>query len=496
VLNPVQTTGRSALTDSLAAILSVILACLLAFHFSGMLGAGAISLFDEYYTYDRSIGFAKNDDWLAVFTGNIPSFKKPPLQYWMTAGFMASGLDHLTALRLPSLIFAVLTLLNVGLFAFLLYPRSALVAPAAVLLLASSQRFWEYALSAMLDMGATFFANLSLTAFLMALRQPKWWYLVAIAIGLGAWQKAPIGLILVGGMLVALHLTRRFHDIDTRKLVRTREFRTSFYLTLFLLLLWPLIQVVRFGPLAIKYLLVDEMLDRFSPFGVNERKTVVRIFGVITDREPLVRIAACISLFCLPFLTRRRELIVFPIVFLLFVASVILASGETYPRYSLIFLPMLLASLAVCIFVVARFAWLALLLVVGVSLLYSGGGGPFRSADSMPIWESSQTRLLPLFRSVEAAGGPDETIILCRGGGMIPGAVSVYSAGSRRMVRLETPQQFRSYQARGRVQPPYRGLCSVSEMQKMERILDGFEIVETSFGVVHWTSANPVRAAD
>ena len=52
------------------------------------LGSGHLYHFDEFYTYDRSTGFARNDDWLAVYSNNEPSLKKPPLQYWMSGLLM------------------------------------------------------------------------------------------------------------------------------------------------------------------------------------------------------------------------------------------------------------------------------------------------------------------------------------------------------------------------------------------------------------------------
>lgn len=68
---------------------------------------GGISHFDEVCTLDRSTAFARFGDWLNVYSENAVSFRKPPLQYWLTAILLELNVPELVALRAPSFVFAL-----------------------------------------------------------------------------------------------------------------------------------------------------------------------------------------------------------------------------------------------------------------------------------------------------------------------------------------------------------------------------------------------------
>ncbi len=97
----------------------------LALYYGSFLSFGTISHGDEYLTLDRANSFLIRDDPWAVFAENQPTFKKPPLQYWITAWLMERTSDLEVALRLPSYVFALLTLVAVGWLARLIHDGSS-----------------------------------------------------------------------------------------------------------------------------------------------------------------------------------------------------------------------------------------------------------------------------------------------------------------------------------------------------------------------------------
>ncbi|MEM9106327.1 MAG: hypothetical protein AAGC96_11790 [Pseudomonadota bacterium] len=111
-----------------------------------LIPAGTYHFYDEFHTLDRSTGFARHNDWFAVYSLQEVNFRKPPLQYWMTAGLLEAGADLQFALRLPSMIFAVGLLGATACLAGVLLPHRLWAMPGAVLLVACSTMFWRHAL--------------------------------------------------------------------------------------------------------------------------------------------------------------------------------------------------------------------------------------------------------------------------------------------------------------------------------------------------------------
>ena len=59
--------------------------------------------YDKWYTAERVQVILARHDWLTLYGNGLPVFKKPPLQYWLSAGLQIAGLPETLALRLPSL---------------------------------------------------------------------------------------------------------------------------------------------------------------------------------------------------------------------------------------------------------------------------------------------------------------------------------------------------------------------------------------------------------
>ena len=339
-----------ARSDTLATLAAAALLGLFALWYAPLLGTGFITHTDEFATLDRSSSMLTTGDWATVHSRNLPSFKKPPLQYWMSAALMEAGVGLPTALRLPSLIFALAGLWAAGFLARTLLPASPWVAPAAILLCAGSLAYWTTGTSALLDSGSVFFATLALAATLRALAHPGWWYVVAAAVVLGAIQKAPIGLFLVLGYLVALALTRSAHSIDVRAIRRSPSFRRAVWIVVIGTLAWPILQIMRHSTVTVVEDLLGQTVGRFVPAGFDDDLTdFTGLSGMILGDEPLLRLLGIAALVWLPWRLRRMDLLPLPALFGLYVLLMYLAVGNVSGRYTVVFLPLLAASLAAVI---------------------------------------------------------------------------------------------------------------------------------------------------
>ena len=469
--------------------LAVLLAAVVVFY-GALLPEGTLNHGDEYLTLDRTHSFTLRDNWWAVYSENRPTFKKPPLQYWMGAVLLDAGMDLELALRLPSFIFAMGILLLSGWLARIMLPSNPWVFPVAVLLLACSKRFWENAMSALLDNGATFFATLALIATFAAIRQPRWWYLVALACGLGALQKAPIPFVFAAVALIGIAATQGSHRLPVRQSVRSGHFLLALILAVILAAAWPVLQWMLYGQSSFQEAYLDQMVERFSPFA-EDRDKKPSIYSLLVAGEPLLRIPAILALFWLPWRLKRMEFVGLPVLFGAYVLVCLGASGIVSPRYSLMFLPMLMASLAAVLLTVLP-DWKRQLAVVVV--LCAINLGPLKTPDSLDIYKNSQAATVPLLQSVGQAIGPGETLIVCRRGEkgrrIVPGAISYYASAGKPFFRLSTPDQFVQLHKDGVIQPPYRVVCGISHYEDFSGQMTEVNVVETVNDFVHWTATD------
>ena len=166
--------------------------------------------------------------------------------------------------------------------------------------------FWAYSLSAMLEIGAAFFSTISVIGTILAIRQPKWWYFVAAAVGFGALQKAPIALLMVASIFVLMMATYKLHDIRISSIMQDNHFRLAAILSLLLVLFWPLLQLERYGYQSIHKAYVREMVERFSPIGASEGTADTAWYKVLID-EAFLWIPALVAVIVIPFIFRTLE---------------------------------------------------------------------------------------------------------------------------------------------------------------------------------------------
>ncbi len=471
-------------------VTGIVIAILWCWYMIG-LGQDGLSKIDEFFTYDRSLGFARNGDWFTVFSQNEPSLKKPPLQYWMTAAMIEMGLSHMTALHLPSMLFALGTLIATAWLARVMVPDHPWLMLPAVLLVSSSQNFWGHATSAMLDNGAMFFSTLGVAIMLAAFERPRLWPWFAVTVFLSGMQKSPTPLAFLAIALLTLILTQRWQDRPTSEIWKNRTFLWSMAACLLLAFFWPLFQYLRFGFGAeFQGSVRTEMLDRFAP-SVSDR-SLKKLSEIILGNAPGLRLVGLIGLFFLPFKFGRPRLLAVTGIAVVFFLGMWMASGKVYDRYTLLILPMLMVGAAGGIMLISKRLWVRVLLIAVLCL--SEKGPLKRSVDySHPTTaEQFGIDLQDLFEPLQSMVQLGETLVVCGFDNRhrLPlGAASVYASPDQRFVYIRRPD-LRGYLDRfGYVSGPLRGVCRAKELDQIADDLDGLArqpVDGTKF--VYWTA--------
>jgi 4-amino-4-deoxy-L-arabinose transferase-like glycosyltransferase len=441
---------------------------------------GEMTRFDEFMTLDRSNGFLLFGDWTTVHASNLPNFQKPPLQYWMGAALLSTGMDEHLAMRLPSWMFSVVCLYATAALAREIAPRHPWAAPAALLLFASSIEFWPYAMSGMLETGSAAFVSLALLYAYRSLEHPRAWWWAAVFVGLGALQKSPAAFAAVIVFTAGAIAASRVKGVSLPGL-RSYHLAGAAVAALLLIGFWPVLQLYLHGYEAIQVSLHREMLDRFVPSEEAGHRGLGKVVSIVFRDEPFLRLGAIVALFVLPGVLKDPRLWGFTVLTLGYIGLVFAAGGAIYPRYTLNFLPMFSAVLAVWIFQTAwslRRKWI----VAGVISLLMLGPFSFatRSPDSVP----------DMLATVGAQLQPDEVLLVCAWGPstLSPGAVSYYSSNGRPFVYLRDPQELQARLAEI-AERPIRGLCSETGVSDIRSALGDVATVENlGGGYIHFVA--------
>jgi 4-amino-4-deoxy-L-arabinose transferase-like glycosyltransferase len=335
-------------SDLLPFLLLLAVIALGAVFFVGDLGEGTFQPWDAFYTFLRSRNILESGDWLTIHYNFEPSFKKPPLQYWLTALLLSAGWEPTFALRIWPFVFGICVLVLTGVVARTIAPGRPWAAPSAVMLAAASPMFWVHAQQGMLDTGQAFFLLATLGAALLAARDSRWWLLAGAAVGLGFLQKTPVALL---ALTLWVGTQQRLDPAGVyawQQLRNDRWFRWAAVIALVLCVLWPLVQVLRHGGDFLDVFFYQEMASRFSPLPEKRHGTfpgsTVQWLGWLRDDAAHVWLP---SLLVLPVVLcsrrfrddpRLRGLAWLIVACCLFLAA---AGGKTSPRYLLVVLPVL-----------------------------------------------------------------------------------------------------------------------------------------------------------
>ena len=190
---------------------------------------------------------------------DIPS--KPPLFHWSAALVtrLTGSLTEAT-IRFPSALYATL-----GLFLIYWLGRKIFDARTALLgaaILGTMMVYQDQALSARVDMTLCFCVTLSLALFYALyrghLKNPLWFYVFYVVVGIGTLAKGPLGLVLPGLVAGSFALLDRRWD-----LVRKFAFHPGVVLTLVFAAGWYVIAVTRGGEGFFDRQILQENLSRF-----------------------------------------------------------------------------------------------------------------------------------------------------------------------------------------------------------------------------------------
>jgi len=469
---------------NLAVILSAVVVTLfVAINFSS-LWTESLRIRDEFATLDRSYSFHTRGEYSVVYSENRPSFRKPPLQYWMSAGLMNAGLPPIFSVRLPSFLFGVLLIICTGLLTYVLFPQQPFAAAASVAMMACNARLMESAKAAMLDTGMAFFSVAAMTGCILALKNPRWWYFVAVACGFGALQKAPVALVMVAIAVFALWVVRRFQMTELRSFTLERHFWCATLLMLAIVLAWPLLQWSVYGFEALREAYYVQVMQRFTPVADTDLSRAIW-YHYILDGDRIFRIPAIVALCALPFVLKRRELLIFVLLLGLYTIAAIFTKGHIYSRYSIVFLPLMVACLAICIFHFARTRWIAMAVVL---LFCVQNTFLLRQRVSLP-----DTTTIALLEKFRLSLTDRSSIVLCdwkagKPARIPPGMFSFYASGGRSFFAVETPEDFVQLYSTGSVGPKLQGLCTEDQLKAIERHVPNLAITDQNGPYLTWQS--------
>ncbi len=474
-----------------ATLLSAIIVVFFGVHYAPSLDVGELQQFDEYFTLDRSVGFERSGNWLSVSSNYEPNFNKPPLQYWLTALMLESGLDLELSLRFWSFAFALALLAGTGLLAFALAPERPAAIPASIAVLASSPMLWEHALSALLDVGAGLFFILPIAGFVLALRNPRWWIFVAITVGLGSLQKAPAGAFAVALLCIATLAYQKLTREPSAFSLAEPYFRRSVVIGAILVSAWPIVQVVQHGFSYIDKAYIDQIFERFAPSleGGQGLSTDFRwIEWLMADRR-WVWLIALLGSVAIPFLYKRPASLFLVLLISVFCALMTLAGGRVFERYLMLLIPLLSVALVLFLIGLLRSGLLALLVAAA---LIAAGGSFF--LDTNYLLRPIQSRHLALIMYFKDSIKPEETPLFCdwrassksNDPRVYPGMLYYHADLGRPVVRLTRVERLRQLEEKGQIEPPYRAVCSELTFQELEPELYDYVVVRQDKGNLIW----------
>ncbi len=236
-----------------------------------------------------------------------PRLNKPPLSYWVVAGFYRAFGDAIAVERAAIAVGALLIVLAGFVVAREIFGGDAgLVAALAV---ATAPRVLMWARRIFIDIWVTMFIALALAAFVLAERRPaarRWWLLAMyVAIGLGMLTKGPVALVLPGLAIGAfLIVCGRLGE------VRSRMVPAGVLIILAIVVPWYAVLYAQHGWTYIREFFVTENVSRYlAPYGEPmDRGLLFYLPVVATDLFPwTIYLPAALGLFGALGWRARRE---------------------------------------------------------------------------------------------------------------------------------------------------------------------------------------------
>jgi 4-amino-4-deoxy-L-arabinose transferase-like glycosyltransferase len=197
-------------------------------------------------------------EWLNLYFGSDPYWRKPPLLFWLAAtAYRIGGISTFTAKVFPAL-FGVGSCVTLYLLARRL--TGARVALVAGLILATTPRFVRTSATFRLDSGVTFFSLGALFLYVRGTDTRAWrdFALAGLAWGLAVMAKGPFGL--TGPYLFLIYLAVQR---DLRVAVSPR-FLASVAIGAAVCLPWHVYQVAHWGTGFLDVYISEQVVDRVT----------------------------------------------------------------------------------------------------------------------------------------------------------------------------------------------------------------------------------------
>lgn len=153
---------------------------------------------DEPVYAQTAIEMLVNNDFISPRIYGDFWYDKPPMYYWLVAGMMKLFGQGEMAARLPSAIFAIITVLSIYFIGKSIVSKRAALFGA--LILATSFEFFYLGKAAVTDVTLTCFFSMALLSY-----QKEKYSLMYAFMGLAVLTKGPIGVVLPG-FIILLHL--------------------------------------------------------------------------------------------------------------------------------------------------------------------------------------------------------------------------------------------------------------------------------------------------
>ncbi len=245
----------------------------------GEIKFGAVLIKPDESLYTQiSLEMARSHEILVPLLDGHPSFVKPPLVYWLEiAGFRLFG-ENLWAARLPIWILGLLCLWLVFHLGKLLF--SDKVAWGAALFLFSNVFFFQYSQADMMDVPLTFFILLTIDAWIQGCRKnPNWFLVCGVALGMVNLVKGPIGSLLCLGLMMAYCAVE--HDWS---FLQRKQVWLGLGLALILGSVWPVLLFFKgYGHDWFREFIVEE---NFGKFGGSRMPVKILLIGLLGGIAP------------------------------------------------------------------------------------------------------------------------------------------------------------------------------------------------------------------
>ncbi|OFW41810.1 MAG: hypothetical protein A3J29_16685 [Acidobacteria bacterium RIFCSPLOWO2_12_FULL_67_14b] len=244
------------------------LVLLAALTFFAGLGRGAITDSDEAFYAESAREMVVSGDWITPYYNYEPRFQKPVLYYWVTAAtYLIFGATEMAARWWAAMAGFGLVLVTAACGRRWYDESTGLLAGAIV---ATTFGYFSIGRMALPDLPLTFCITLAIWAALVATleqeRSPrKWVLLAALALGLGALTKGPVGLIIPALVIVPVLL------IERRSIALTpSDIVLGFFVLVAVAVPWYIVMWIRHGSDYLQGFFVGDNLARFATDRFND----------------------------------------------------------------------------------------------------------------------------------------------------------------------------------------------------------------------------------